>query len=323
NQKQITSQSTSNTEEIIASSSKEITAKTNQEVIKNFNKKLLDFAINSRNENKEKYYGDEFNSMDKQTRGDLSRFRWLKDLINYEKYSELEVIRLAKKLQIHESDEKLSEIYEDEAASTSEGKEIIKAEISQELTKAKDIFENFKLSEVSQEEIQKKIERKWEKLYQRRIYIAIPTQKGVFGGVKKLVNNAIGDLENQRNKIVKKINKLIDARNEEVAEAREVIKALEIINQEAKNKNVDLQAKNKDLNEKSDRKIKNLQEQIKELNEQLKGIQEREEKLKEFRTKQLAREFEEKNKVGEKRIKGLTMSPEETIKDLEKRLEET
>jgi len=50
--------------------------------------------------------------------------------------------------------------------------------------------------------------------------------------VKKLVKSAIGDLEAHRKKIVKKTDKLIKAREEEVAEARKVINALEVVNQE-------------------------------------------------------------------------------------------
>ncbi len=63
----------------------------------------------------------------------------------------------------------------------------------------------------------------------------------------KIVSDTITDLEAQKNKISKKIGKLIEARNQEVAEAREIIRTLETINQEARNKNADLQAKIKEL----------------------------------------------------------------------------
>jgi len=43
---------------------------------------------------------------------------------------------------------------------TGESKEVIKAEISQELTKAKELFEKFDISEASESEIKNKIEKK-------------------------------------------------------------------------------------------------------------------------------------------------------------------
>lgn len=232
------------------------------------------------------------------------------------------------------------------AASTSEGKEVIKAEITQELEKARNIFENFQINLIEYSAAKNEITEKLLELHERKgceAEIDLMACPDLFFGslferkaetqilrrkkaqivaetlgrvVMKMASNTITDLQAQKNKIVKKINKLIDARNAEVIQAQEIIKALETINQEAKNEN-------KDLKEKSDREIRDLQRDIKKLNEQLKEINERENKLKEFRTRQLARELEENSKNSGKQVKNLTMSPEEEIKDLKKRLEET
>jgi len=73
--------------------------------------------------------------------------------------------------------------------------------------------------------------------------------------VKKLVVNAVSDLEHQKKKISKKVGKVIAARELEVDEAKEIIKGLENISQNQQNKI-------KDLREKSDREIKSLQTEI-------------------------------------------------------------
>jgi hypothetical protein len=64
------------------------------------------------------------------------------------------------------------------SASTAEGKEIIKAEISQELIEAKEIFANFQISKASKEEISRKVEKKLGDLNNRGV-IAF-SKMGVF-----------------------------------------------------------------------------------------------------------------------------------------------
>ena len=101
--------------------------------------------------------------------------------------------------------------------------------------------------------------------------------------VKKLVVNAVSDLEHQKKKISKKVGKVIAARELEVAEAKEIIKGLETISQNQQNKI-------KDLREKSDREIKSLQESIRKLTENLEEFQNKETKYAELLEKRRQRE---------------------------------
>jgi chromosome segregation ATPase len=127
--------------------------------------------------------------------------------------------------------------------------------------------------------------------------------------VNKLITQATTDLEKQKKKVLKKMDALIEARNQEVVEAKKAIQALETVNQE-------LAHKNKDLREKSDREIISLRDQIKELNEQLADFQKRKEEVeKAVRSKLYGKS--EKLKIKAK------MTDEKTqIAELEKELED-
>src|SRR6185437_2091011 len=179
------------------------------------------------------------------------------------------------------------------SASTAKGKEIIKAEITKELTEAKEIFANFQVSKASKEEISRKAKKKLESLEQKGL-IQIPMKKylifriGEPGGttwkkseelrekleetVLKLVDKTTTDLEKAKKKVLKKMDAVIEAREKEVTQAKKAIEALEIVNRERKEEIKDLKAK-------STREINNLQESIKELK---KALVEYENKKKEF-----------------------------------------
>jgi hypothetical protein len=173
------------------------------------------------------------------------------------------------------------------SASTGKGKEVIKAEISKELIEAKEIFTNFQISETSKEEISRKIKKRLWNLNDRGIiafsqmgifyetnWKRSETEKELEETVIKLVNETTTDLEKQKKKVLKKMDALIEKREKEVAEAKKVIEALEVVNRERKNE------------------IKGLQEGIRELNKQLKEYREKEKDAQNFLKKQ--REAERK-----------------------------
>jgi hypothetical protein len=192
------------------------------------------------------------------------------------------------------------------------GKEVIKAEISQELIEAKEIFANFQISETTQEEIKSKISKHIDNIkntwdggnYFANTLSFVPIVGNVVGPihasehseklekhikkeaketlpavVNKLITKATADLEKQKKKVLKKMDTLMEARGKEVREAKKVIEALEIVNRERENEI-------KDLREKSDREINKLQESIKKLNEQLKDYREKEANFQKFLNKQ-------------------------------------
>lgn len=224
-------------------------------------------------------------------------------------------------------------------ASTSEGKEVIKAEISQELEKAKKNFDNLQISQVKHETIKNEITEKLLELHERiggeaaiNLLVDYNRLNGFFDSkveaqkkrkakaekvaeavgktVMRAVSDTITDLEAQKNKISKKVGKLIEARNQEVIEAREVIRGLETLHNEAL-------AKNKDLKQKSDREISNLQAAIKKLNNELKEFQNKGEQYKKFTQKNIERIIERPNLTKEKMT-----NEEEKLKAENKELKE-
>jgi hypothetical protein len=284
---------------------------------------------------------------------DAEKVQKIREKLNYNNAIGAKINILKKELGIYasDSDDELTDLDDyssdeesaDElSAKTAKGKEVIKAEISQELIQAKEIFANFAISETTQEEITRKINKHVERLENTwdggdtvfNTISVIPIVGNVLGPihtaghsnqlersfkrqakeklpqvVNKLITQATTDLEKQKKKVLKKMDALIEARNQEVVEAKKAIQALETVNQE-------LAHKNKDLREKSDREIISLRDQIKELNEQLADFQKRKEEVeKAVRSKLYGKS--EKLKIKAK------MTDEKTqIAELEKELED-
>lgn len=186
-----------------------------------------------------------------------------------------------------------------EKAVSVEGKAVIQAQISEELTEIKETFESIKISEVSEEEIKNKLAKKIEKAADKanqqigggRYFLSnIPLLSmgmvsdakshtiGEFtrvmkeeaeGTVRKLVDNATADLNEQKKEAVKKIDTLITARNEEVVNAQKVILQLESViaglkeqnekeKEEAETKISDLEKEQVALSKKSEEDIRKL-----------------------------------------------------------------
>src|SRR6185312_15962285 len=228
------------------------------------------------------------------------------------------------------------------SASTAKGKEIIKAEITKELTEAKEIFANFQVSKASKEEISRKAKKKLESL-EREGLIQIPMKKylifriGEPGGttwkkseelrekleetVLKLVDKTTDDLEKAKKKVLKKMDALIETRNQEVAEAKEAIAKKESTIEGLKlTKRKQKEKTNREKYE-ADKEISKLQEGIKELNEQLKEYQKEKEDAENFFKKQ--REARLKKEMdGQGNIKSPIQDPQAKIKKLEKDIDD-
>ncbi len=225
----------------------------------------------------------------------------------------------------------------EKAVSTLQGQAVIKGEISQELTAIKESFENIKISEITIQTIENKLNKKIAKAKSEAnqktgtgsyILANIPVvSMGILneqlakeqrafekvireeGGemIKKLVSNATADLEKQRKKAVKKLGQLVEARESEVVKAKEIIQALETLNKEGKEK---YQVLKKEKNE----EIGELQKSIEELNNRLKKYE---------RTKEELRIFTEQKASGKKTIpKAVMKNEEDKIKELEKEITE-
>src|SRR5438132_7780804 len=123
---------------------------------------------------------------------------------------------------------------------------------------------------------------------------------------RKMVDNSITNLEQQRKKAIKKIDKTIEARHKEVFAAKDAIAKMESIIE-------GLQRKNKNQKEKSDRDISELQEGIKILNGELKEYREKEENDQKFLNKQRA----EKTKKVMDNINTPIQDPQTKIKALQ------
>lgn len=302
-----------------------------QAIIKSFDKKLELFIEKQRKEDIKEYSTEHLEFTDEKNRTDLVRFWAIRDLINYEgenyssnkkfrvkrqnfltdeelEWAEQELTRLVCELEIY-SDIETEE--EEGRVSTSEGKEVIKAEISQELEKAKKIFDNFQISPVKHETVKNEITEKLLELHERQgceAEINLMTDynynyKSLFDSkaeaqkkrkakaekvaeaigktVIGIVSDTLTDLETQKKKISKKIGKLIEARNQEVADAKEIIGGLETINREKENK------------------IEDLRTQIKELNSRLKEFQNKGEQYKKFTQRNIERIIEKPNLIKE------------------------
>jgi len=228
------------------------------------------------------------------------------------------------------------------SASTAKGKEIIKAEITKELTEAKEIFANFQVSKASKEEISRKAKKKLESL-EREGLIQIPMKKylifriGEPGGttwkkseelrekleetVLKLVDKTTDDLEKAKKKVLKKMDALIETRNQEVAEAKEAIAKMESTIEGLKLTNRKQKEKSNREKSEADKEISKLQEGIKELNEQLKEYQKEKEDAENFFKKQ--REARLKKEMdGQGNIKSPIQDPQAKIKKLEKDIDD-
>lgn len=332
NKNQNINPNTSSSSQSTASSS----GTSNQNIASSFEKKLELFIeeIKEREKNLPGWlfsleHSKHLKSEDKKYQEDVIRFSKIRELFNREKFGKKgrniltgeelewcskELIRLDYKLRDYESDKKWKR------AGTNEGKEVIKAEISQELEKAKKIFDGFQISQVKHETVKNEIKEKLLELHERKdceAEIDLVVDRSMFfidskeesrkkrqakaekvaeamgKTVMKMVSDTITDLETQKNKISKKIGKLIDARNQEVIEAREIIQALETINQEVKNENADLK-------DKSDREIKVLHEAIKKLNNELKEFKNKGEQYKKFTQRNIEKIIEKPNLIKEK-----------------------
>jgi len=132
--------------------------------------------------------------------------------------------------------------------------------------------------------------------------------------VNKLITKATADLEKQKKKVLKKMDALIETRNQEVAEAKEAIVTMESAIE-------GLKEKNKHLKEKSNQEINKLQEGIRELNEQLKDYQKEKEEAENFFKKQ--REARLKKEMdGQININSPIQDPQAKIEKLEKDIDD-
>jgi hypothetical protein len=106
---------------------------------------------------------------------DAEKVQKIREKLNYNNAIGAKINILKKELGIYasDSDDELTDLDDyssdeesaDElSAKTAKGKEVIKAEISQELIQAKEIFANFAISETTQEEITRKINKHVERL---------------------------------------------------------------------------------------------------------------------------------------------------------------
>jgi chromosome segregation ATPase len=134
--------------------------------------------------------------------------------------------------------------------------------------------------------------------------------------IMRLIEDNIKDLNHQKTKAVKKINKLIEARNKEVFEAQDAIAKMESVIE-------GLALKNQNQKEQSDREIAKLQEEIGKL---LNSIKDKENELTDFQNKKKSYETELRQRAKEKAEKPtikMTITDDKTkIADLEQRLEE-
>src|SRR6185437_5857891 len=157
------------------------------------------------------------------------------------------------------------------SASTAKGKEIIKAEITKELTEAKEIFANFQVSKASKEEISRKAKKKLESLEQKGL-IQIPRKKYLIFRIGEPGGTTWKKSEELREKLEETVLKLVDKTTTDLEKAKKTIKGMENVNRERREEIKELKAK-------STREINNLQESIKELK---KALVEYENKKKEF-----------------------------------------
>jgi hypothetical protein len=225
--------------------------------------------------------------------------------------TEKEIQKISKELKISKisittnrggNEEELSE--DELSVITTGGTEVIKAEISQELEKVKNSLESVEISDISIEKINEELKDKVLELHERlgnEAEISLMMTGGLFTNNETLRNkrkekaekvaaalskplillieNSVKDLNDQKKKAVKKINKLIEARNKEVFEAKDAIAKFESVIE-------GLKLQNSNQREKSDREISKLQEAIKELNSQLKEYREKEANAQKFFNKQ-------------------------------------
>ena len=221
--------------------------------------KLEIFIRNELKENSEKWDSDHLEFAEENDREKWVKFHQLRDLVNYEgsRYNNNPKIKTKRKNFLTDEEWKLAddiadilgyelEIYnfssdseseEEEnqlAVSTSQGKEIIKNEISQELIKAKEIFESAEIGSVSTNNLKEELTEKLLELHERggneaeinlmsyvnpfsnrtsnqkwRKEKAEKVAEALSKTTMKLVNEAITDLEKRKKKAVKRVNELL------------------------------------------------------------------------------------------------------------------
>lgn len=133
--------------------------------------------------------------------------------------------------------------------------------------------------------------------------------------VNKLITTATKDLEKQKKNVLKKMDAVITNREKEVAEAKKVIEALEIINRERENEIKDLREKSKEDKKLSEQKLNKLQGEIRKLLRELETFREKEQNAKNFLKKQ--REAELKKLMdGQNSVNPSIQDDQERIKQL-------